>query len=144
MTEYFNKALGALGEFVIARLATVAYWFCNLLGVNGIYCDPNMIRWEFFLICGVLLSVVLRRIATWLFVLALLAAIILMIVSHTVSFPRIPEETIEFSLVAPLQLVIGVILGQILIWIWARFGLIIRGWIRRRLGLTNGTGGGET
>jgi hypothetical protein len=141
--QYLNKALGALAEFVIARLATVAYWFCNLLGVNGIYCDPVWIRWEFFLICGVLLSVVLRRIATLLSVLALLAAIILMIVSRTVSFPRIPEETIEFSLVAPLQLLIGVIIGQILIWLWARFGLIFRGWVRRKLGLTNEAGGGD-
>ena len=39
------------------------------------------------------------------------------------------------------QITIGVIFGQMLIWFWARFGSILKSWVRKALGLTNNDGG---
>jgi hypothetical protein len=138
IAEHINKMLGSLAVLALARLATVGYWFCHLLGVNAFYCDPITIRYQLFLIGGALLSVALRSSATVLFGLALAAAIVLF--SHFVQLPRTPEEIYEYVLVAPFQVAIGLIVGQILIWIWAHFGSVFKGWLRKALGLIGGSG----
>jgi hypothetical protein len=144
--EFFSKAIKALADFAMAQLSTVAYWFCKLLGVNGIYCDPFIIRSEFFLIGGTLIIVGLiaagwRRTSILLFILAVLSAMTLPFVAGTVSLPREPEAMIEFLLVAPLQIAAGIIAGGILIVIWTHFGSLFKSWLRKWLGLTGSKGG---
>jgi hypothetical protein len=133
IANHINKALGAFAVLALARLATVGYWFCDLLGVNEIYCDPLIIRSELFLIGGALISVAWR--STLLFRVAVLVVIILPIVARIAPLPRTPEEMIEFLLVAPFQAAIGVIVGEILIWFWGRFGSTFKAWVRKALGL---------
>jgi hypothetical protein len=128
--------LKSLAIALLAALAVMGYWFCSLLGVNAIYCEPLLMRSELFLIAGVLLSLFSRRISTLLVSVALLVAVGLPIISRLVPLPRSPEEIVEFCLVAPLQVAIGVIIGQILIWIWTQFGPILMEWLRNRFGGT--------
>jgi hypothetical protein len=128
--------LKSLAIAVLAALAVMGYWFCSLLGVNAIYCEPLLMRSELFLIAGVLLSLFWRRISTLLVSVALLVAVGLPIISRLVPLPRSPEEIVEFGLVAPLQVAIGVIIGQILIWIWTQFGPILIEWLRNGFGGT--------
>jgi hypothetical protein len=133
ISDHINKALAVLAAAALAGFATVGYWFCKLLGVNGIYCEPLIIRSELFLFAGILLSLALRR--KWLFLAAIALAIILLFVAHIAPLPRTPEEIIEFAVVVPFQFVIGVIFGEILIWIWTRFGSIFKAKLRKALGL---------
>jgi hypothetical protein len=140
IAEHMSTALGSLAVLALARLATVGYWFCDLLGVNEIYCDPLIIRSQLFLIGFALITVAFRPISTFLFRVAVVVAIILPIVSHFAPLPRTPEEMIEFFLVVPFQAAIGVIVGKILIWIWAHFGLLFKDWVRKALGLTSDSG----
>jgi hypothetical protein len=147
IVEHINKAIGGVVVLGLGYFASLGYWFCKLLGVNSIYCDPIFIRYELFLIGGVLISICGALISKWrwwwfstaLFCVAVLFAIILPIISHLASLPRAPEEIIEFKLVVPFQIVIGLIIGQILIWIWTYFGSVFKEWLRKRLGLMSGT-----
>jgi fucose 4-O-acetylase-like acetyltransferase len=140
ISEHINKGIGSLAVLAFAGLATVGYWFCDLLGVNEIYCNPLIIRSELFLIGGVLIRVAWRRSATWLLCAAVALVIILPIVSRLAPLPRTPEEIIEFLLVAPFQAAVGVILAEILIWIWANYGSIFKASVRKTLGLTGDSG----
>jgi hypothetical protein len=148
IAEHINTLLGSFAVAALAYLATVGYWFCDLLGLNEIYCDPFMIRSEMFLILGALISVVWlawRRLsslagniaAAVLFSLAVIGAIILPIITRLAPLPRTPEETIEFHRVVPFQIAIGVIVSQILIWIFDYIGPDFKDWLRKKLGLTN-------
>jgi hypothetical protein len=147
IVEHINKAIWGVVVLALGYFATLGYWFCKLVGVNAIYCDRSFIYYELFLIGGALISICGALISmAWrwwfsivLFCVAVLVAIILLIISHLASFPRAPEEIIEFKLVVPFQIVVGVIIGQILIWIWTWFGSVFKEWLRKMLGLTSGT-----
>jgi hypothetical protein len=150
--ENIKRAIWSVVVLVLGYLATLGYWFCKILGVNAIYCDQPFVQYEFFLIFGGLLSVCAAFISkNWgwrwpslvLFCAAVLIAFIVVIISHLylASFPRAPEEFIEFSLVVPLQVAFGVIIGQVLIWIWNwnQLEVVVREWLRKLLGLTSAT-----
>jgi hypothetical protein len=148
IAEYLNKAIGGAATAAFAYFATLGHWFCNALGVNGIYCDPFMIRSEMFLIGGALIAgicmsvrLISRRVANIaaviLFGVAVVCAIILPVISRQWPLPREPEELIEFHRVVPLQLLAGIILCQILIWIFDYIGPDFKDYLRKQLGLTN-------
>jgi hypothetical protein len=146
IAEHINSALGALALAALGYLATAGYWFCDGLGLNEIYCDPLMIRSEMFLVLGALISVACmawRRVsrlashiaAAVLLSLAVIGAIIVRIVTPLAPLPRTPEEIIEMQRVVPLQIATGVIVGQILIWIFDYVGPTFKDWLRKKLGL---------
>ena len=140
--EFVTEALKSLALLAVAWLGTVGYFSCHLLSVNAIYCDPFPIRVPFFIALGALLNGVLQRIAIWAFGTALLFAIILPIVSFFVPLPATPEWIIEVGFVVPFQIAIGLIVGRMLMWVWARFGRIFVVWLRGLLGQTRGNGEG--
>jgi hypothetical protein len=140
LKELLTGALKSLALLGLAWLGTVGYFSCHLLSLNAIYCDPFPIRIPFFIVLGALLNGVLRRIAGWAFGTALLLAIILAIVSLFAPLPPRPEWIIEVGLVIPFQIAIGVIVGQVLMWIWVRFGRIFIAWLRGMFGQTRDNG----
>lgn len=74
--------------------------------------------------------------AVVLFGLAVISAIILPIITRLWVLPSTPEA-IQFHRVVPLQAVIGLILSQMLIWIFDYIGPDFKGYLRKQLGLNN-------
>jgi hypothetical protein len=134
LVDHADKVIGAAIAGWLAYLASVGYWFCRALSINGYYCDPFPVHYELFVVGGVLLGMVLKLSRLW-FSLFVLVAIILVIVSPFGPLPKAPQEWIEFGLVAPFQFLIGVIVGQALVWIWITFGSILTAGLRKVLGL---------
>ena len=58
-------------------------------------------------------------------------------ITREAALPRTPEEIIEIHYVVPLQVVLGFILGQILIWIFDYVGSDLRDYVRKKFKLDN-------
>jgi hypothetical protein len=135
VTEHIGKVLGVLAVGVLAWLGTMSYFFCHLLDVNAIYCDPLIVRIQFFLIVGALISVALRRFSKLVFGLALVLLFVLPIVSRFTPLPRAPEGIIEFWVVAPFQAAVGVIVAEILICALTYFDSVLKPRLSKSLGI---------
>jgi hypothetical protein len=107
------------------------------LRLNSIYCDDDpIISYEVFVFLGVIIGVAVaeRRAKKFVIGAAILAGGVL-ILSRLIDLQSWSATKIEFLLIVPLQMAVGIILGVVFALLWTKFsGPAVR-WIEKRLGV---------